>query len=64
VSKASPLAEVIVSADWSVFVNIENFNGKCILLIFNDWERCGLEADTILGLFVKEMDKGQIFRWQ
>ena len=45
-----PTSDFIFSADWSMFVSIENFNNREILLIFDDYERCELETSIIFGL--------------
>ncbi|NFH45697.1 hypothetical protein FC976_00325 [Clostridium sporogenes] len=50
ISTFVPSSDVILSADWSVFLSIEKFDNKEIVLIFDDLERCGLEADIVLGL--------------
>lgn len=45
-----PASDFVFSTDWSTFVSVEKFDDKEILLIFDDFERCGLETDIIFGL--------------
>ncbi len=55
-AKVSPVGEMVVSADWSVFVNVEDFNGNKILLIFDDLERCGMDMDILLGVLNEQIE--------
>ena len=60
ISQLSPIAEVILSADWSDFIEIEKVDGKEVVLIFDDLERCFLDIETILGLLNEYIENKKI----
>lgn len=59
ISKFVPGSNLVVSTDWSVFVSVEKFGDKDILLIFDDLERCGLDFDVVLGLLNEYIETKQ-----
>lgn len=58
--KKFKMANMIISADWSIFVELEDFANKELLIIFDDFERCLLDIESLMGVINEQTEQKRI----